>query len=311
MTMSRDPDRLIRAFLAERRSELPDHVYDAVREEIDHTHQRVVGFPWGLPYLNRFQALGVAAVVLALALYFGAQLFGGRNLGGPGPAATPTPLPTPTSTPQEPTPLQTSAEGAATFVVHMEGARPFLQPYGATVTLPPYYGWKTDGPMAIATGSAGGFGAWTISGIYPDPCHWEGVQTEALPLHGATHYAHIDQVAAMLARQPGRNPSELTHLEVGGLSATRIELSLPSDIAVGTCDGGRYRSWDDPTGLGGPGYRDCGGCDPLTLAREAVYILDIDRGVVLVDIWSYPGMTSDGAQASLNSVLTSLLIDFE
>jgi pimeloyl-ACP methyl ester carboxylesterase len=42
MTEPRAPGRLIRAFLAEGRSELPDRTYDAARASFDRTHQRVV-----------------------------------------------------------------------------------------------------------------------------------------------------------------------------------------------------------------------------------------------------------------------------
>ena len=46
MTAPRDPDRLIRAFIDEGMTELPDRAYDAVRSHIDQTHQRVVIGPW-------------------------------------------------------------------------------------------------------------------------------------------------------------------------------------------------------------------------------------------------------------------------
>jgi hypothetical protein len=42
MNVSHDPNRLIREFLDEGVSELPDRAYDAVRSHIDHTRQRVV-----------------------------------------------------------------------------------------------------------------------------------------------------------------------------------------------------------------------------------------------------------------------------
>jgi len=90
--------------------------------------------------------------------------------------------------------------------------------------------------------------------------------------------------------------------------ATRINLSMPPNINIHSCTGGQYRSWDDPTGLGGPGYQYCP-CEPRTGQVEAVYILSLDRGVVLIDVWSYPGMTSDGGQAALTSILDSLVVD--
>ena len=66
MTQTRDPDRLIRAFFAEGRNDLPDLVYDVVRSEIDQTRQRVVIGPARIPDMNTYAklAIGVAAVVV-------------------------------------------------------------------------------------------------------------------------------------------------------------------------------------------------------------------------------------------------------
>ena len=49
MTASRDPDRMIHAFLREDAGRLDDQVYDAVRAEIDRKRQRVVIGPWRVP----------------------------------------------------------------------------------------------------------------------------------------------------------------------------------------------------------------------------------------------------------------------
>ena len=49
MTARRDPDRLIRDFLAEGQTELADPIYDVVRAEIDRKRQRVVIGPWRFP----------------------------------------------------------------------------------------------------------------------------------------------------------------------------------------------------------------------------------------------------------------------
>ena len=58
MTAPRNPDRLIRAFLAEGQDELPDQVYDAVRDRIEQTNQRVVIGPWRTPFVNNFLRIG-------------------------------------------------------------------------------------------------------------------------------------------------------------------------------------------------------------------------------------------------------------
>ncbi len=87
MTAPRDPDLLIRAFLEEGRSELPDRTYDAVRDQIDHTRQRVVIGPWREPSMSNTTRLAIAAAAVVVVAVIGIQLlpgFGG-GVGGPGP----------------------------------------------------------------------------------------------------------------------------------------------------------------------------------------------------------------------------------
>jgi hypothetical protein len=99
MKPSRDPDRLIHAFLNEGDEQLHDQIYDAVRAEIEQKRQQAVIGPWRTPIMNRFVTYGLgAAAVVVIALVVGAQVFGSpTNVGGGG-DATPTPQPT-SSTP--------------------------------------------------------------------------------------------------------------------------------------------------------------------------------------------------------------------
>lgn len=95
MTAPRDRDRLIRTFLAEGQTELPDRAYDAVRAHIDRTRQRAVIGPWREPRMSTFARVAIAAAaVLAVALV-GLQLSPSSNVGGPLPSPSPTPTPTP------------------------------------------------------------------------------------------------------------------------------------------------------------------------------------------------------------------------
>jgi hypothetical protein len=94
MTASRDPDRLIRGFLLEGEEQLIDQVYDAVRADIEHTRQRTVIGPWRTPTMNRFLAIGAAAVAVLVVVVIGSQIFRSPTNTGAGGTATPTPQPT-------------------------------------------------------------------------------------------------------------------------------------------------------------------------------------------------------------------------
>jgi len=272
-----------------------DRLYSVLQQEMR----------WGRSLRPTLLLAAAAAVLLAL---IGLKLaFLGWNVG----EGVPSPSPTVTATPEaRATPRATPPGGATaahgTFVVDMTGASPRFQAYRATVTLPDGYQWRGWGPMVYTPG-LGGFSVWSVSGIYPDPCRWQDALLKPLPTDPVSGDVDVDQVAAQLAAQPGRNPSALSHAEVGGRMAARIDLSLPAGLSVPSCTGGQYRSWDDPTGLGGPGFQPCP-CEPHIGQVEALYILDIDGAVVLVDVWSYPRMTSDGGRAALASILDSLVV---
>ena len=88
MTLRRDPDFLIRAFLAEGQTELPDRAFDAVRLEIHGTRQRVVIGPWRdlrMSNLARI-AIGAAAVVLVAVVAFNLTRPGVSGPGAPSPS---------------------------------------------------------------------------------------------------------------------------------------------------------------------------------------------------------------------------------
>jgi hypothetical protein len=94
MTTSRDPDRLIRAFLAEGDETLHDQVYDAVRAHIEDTPQRAGSGAWRMPPMNKILGFGLAAAAVVAAVIIGAQLIGSPTNVGEGGDATPTRRPT-------------------------------------------------------------------------------------------------------------------------------------------------------------------------------------------------------------------------
>ena len=88
MTASRDPDPLIRAYLADGPTELPRRSYEAVDEVVDRTRQRAIR-PWRNPHMSNLVRLGVglAAVIVAAVIGLNFFRYSGTGPGGPGPAA--------------------------------------------------------------------------------------------------------------------------------------------------------------------------------------------------------------------------------
>ena len=88
MTAPHDLDRELAAFLTDGPTELPDPSFDAVRDRMETTRQRVVLGPWRVPDMSKFvpYVLGAAAVVVALVV--GIQFL--RPAAPSEPAAVPT-----------------------------------------------------------------------------------------------------------------------------------------------------------------------------------------------------------------------------
>lgn len=236
MTTSRDPDRLIRAFLSEGEQTMGDHVYDAVRAEIDQTRQRAGIGPWRMPTMNKIVGFGLAAAAVVVALLIGSQLLGSPGGGfGADPAATATPQPTP-----EPTPQATASPPAEAglpqgpFVV--TGTDDPVQ-IAVDITSP---GWAhlprfdavdkgddgLDPPDSVGVALlAWAWPAGTAFNVYGDPCNW----LTTIPETPATT---TDEIAAALAAQASRDATAPVDVTVGGYAGKSITLHVPMSFEV-------------------------------------------------------------------------------
>ena len=136
-------------------------------------------------------------------------------------AAAATPQPTPT-------PIPTPAGGEHLFTVAN-------QQVALTLNLPP--GWEADASSARRTASNGTeleISVWAPSAVYADPCHWQGTDVEVGP--------EVTDLVSALAAQPMRQARDAT-VDVAGIDAHRLFMSVPKSLDLATCDGGEFRSW--------------------------------------------------------------------
>jgi len=92
MTERSDIDRVLRHWLDDGPSTMPDRVVDVVAGRIARQRQRPAWrLPWRLPKMSSAMKLAVIGTALLTVLIGGAVLLGG----GPGPSPTPSPAPTP------------------------------------------------------------------------------------------------------------------------------------------------------------------------------------------------------------------------
>jgi len=260
---------------------LPDAVRDAIRAELPTTKQigpisgllRNLNMTMNLPPAARY---GLVAAAVVAAVLLGVTLF------GPGPdvgtRSTPTPIPT--------VPLLPQSENLEPGTYRVVGEN-----LNATITVPA--GWWNIEQRGVATGEGETFMAvvfWPYPGdleeVYTNPCNWSTTIIE--PPVGPT----VDDLANALAAQEMRGDAVPTDATIDGYQGKVIELSVPTDIAIGSCDRGEFRSWAGRYHQG-PGQID------------RVYILDIDGERLVLLVHHMPG-ASEAALAEQQAVFESI-----
>ncbi|MEP7081581.1 MAG: nuclear transport factor 2 family protein [Chloroflexota bacterium] len=92
MSSDRDTTRIVRSWLLDGPTELPDRVLDAVLDQLPSTHQgRATWWPARrLSHMNTPMRFALGAVAIVIAVVLGINLLG-SNIGGPSPTPTPAP----------------------------------------------------------------------------------------------------------------------------------------------------------------------------------------------------------------------------
>jgi hypothetical protein len=216
MTATRDPDRLIQAFLEEGPAVMTDRVLDAIREDVDETDQRAGIGPWRtIPMLRPI--LAAAAVVAAVAIGLVAYSAFGPNIGSDPPPPEPTPIP-------EAFPADGPLAVGTTYVV-----ADFGEP--VTFTVPSSLS-ETDVLGDIS--DAGNFrvDAWDY-GIVTFHDDVQIVDDVCNPTSAIQLPASSDDVATWLAGADGATVSDPMELTVAGRPALAFDVALGGDCVSG------------------------------------------------------------------------------
>lgn len=177
-----------------------------------------------------------------------------------------------------------------------------------TFTLPA--GWATSGGLVYKHLNQPGevaFSAWTPDQVYDDPCHWQGSSLSGFDLANHSHDATGAFILAPenggLANQAlrGPRPRALTQVTLGGVAALRIDLSVPANLNISTCDKGEFRSWTVWEVVDGANSHNAPG------QLDTVYMVDVDRRVLVIDATHMPA-TSVADLAELKAILASMVI---
>jgi hypothetical protein len=310
MSADRDVTRIVRSWLEEGVSALPDRVLDTVLDQLPATPQRRSWWPARrFGEMNNFAKFAVMAAAVVVVAIIGVNLLPrAGGLGGPGPSLTPSPSPSPTASPLA---LRDGPLLPGTYIIGpaLEGTwaacvEPIVagcsNTMGLLFTVP--NGWSAVGNDSIwltAGGNAPPAGAGLLftrgAGLFSDPCHTGPVPD--IPV-GPT----VEDFAGALAAHRLLDVTTPVDATLAGYSGRYVDLQVPADISgcdIGGGDGGAdpiYRPWDPGLYAQGPSQ------------RWHLWILDVDGQRVVVQSTDYTG-TSAQDRAELQAIVASIKFD--
>jgi hypothetical protein len=171
------------------------------------------------------------------------------------------------------------------------------------------------------------FSLWAVRDVYDDPCHW---QRSALSPLDITHQtAVVNGVIVLapyvggLANQTLRGPipraiTPVTFASVWGgstdhVTALRIDLSVPTELDISTCDKGQFRSW--PVAYNGTEVNnaasladDSANFHHVSGQLDSIYMVNVDRWPLVIDASHMPASSLTDL-AELKSIVASMVID--
>ena len=292
MSTDREVTRIVRSWLEEGVTALPDRVLDAVLDQLPATPQRWSWWPARrLPQMNtrlRIAAAVAAVVVVALiAINFAPK---SASVGGPPAAAPPTAKPSPT-----PSPIALYVGTNETQASLDPGTYVAPDPFPLRVTFTVPAGWVggVAGPYAVFLNQQSGSGAlnFTIfNDVYADPCHYKGLLS---PLPGPS----VDDLASALASLPGLTTATPTVVTLAGYQGKQLTLTAPASFAGCTLSAdGAFRIWELPLGA----------TNDLTAGeRDQVWILNVGGQRLVIDAPQTRGETAADI-AEVQGVLDSI-----
>jgi hypothetical protein len=289
VTIEHDTARIVRSWLEEGATALPDRVLDAVLDQLPATPQRRASRPaWRFADMSTSFKIALAAAALAVAV-FGLSIPMLTLVNGPGTAPSPSTSPLPYTWPQ---PL-----AAGTYATRMI----WDTPVEFTFTVPD--GWQGMDVEVIKSPADVGVMFALVGNVYADPCGHVLMD----PPVGPT----VDDLAQALLGLPDTTPpgrdltsAQMTPTTFAGYPAVTLSFVRPDDAG---CPSASYYMWDAPPDSMRAGLPSGGTTFYSERALHRIWIVDINGIRYLVDASSSLDAT-EADMAELQSVIDSIQI---
>jgi hypothetical protein len=309
MSTDRDIARIVRSWLEDGATALPDRVLDTVLDQLPTTSQRRAWWPaWRFREMNTFAKFAIAAAAVVLVAFVGIRLLPSQgNVGGSLPSASPSPSPSQTAAPlglrQGPLSPGRYILGPAQRDSFLECPKPSVSTCTDTMrlifTVPDGWSGILDSIWLTDVGNASPAGAGLLfargAPLHTDPCLTEA----AIASDGTMVVPDIpvgptaDEFATALAEHPLLDVTTPVDVTLAGYSGKYVDLQVPSDISACSAD---YRPWE-------PGLYAQGSAQ-----RWHLWILDVAGERVVVQSTDYAG-TSEQHRAELQAIVDSVQIE--
>jgi len=292
MSADRDVTSIVRSWLEDGATTLPDRVLDRVLDELPATPQRRAWWPARrLREMNSFARLAVAAAAVVVVAIVGISFFPrAEGVGVPGPSASPSPTPSPVDV------SDGSLEAGTTYFIYEQSR--VLGPRWVVLTVPAS-GWQSIDHIVTKPLPGGSdsivakLSTWSVGNLKADPCRWKDGALD--PPVGPT----VGDLAAALVEQVGPTVARSTDVTLGGYRGKKVEYSAPSDFDHSSCDEGVFSRWQPAGGTDWGGWVEAAG------QRNAVYIIDVDGQRLVIDTFSRPA-ASTADLAELDQIIASI-----
>jgi hypothetical protein len=284
MTSDRETARVVRSWLEEGVTALPDRVLDDVLDQLPRTRQRRAWWPrWALPRLNKSAGLALAGAAVVVVAIFGATyLSTGGGVGGlPG-----EPVPTSAVSPR-PLPGTNVRLAGGTYVLD--------DPFPVPMILEVPRGWSSCGvgdlEVGVCVDATSGIAFQIIENVVVDPCDQSRVMLD--PPVGPS----VEDLVTAISNLPGFEATEPIEIRMGRFAGQQLVVTAPARPDCELSDGG-LATWSTPDRVNGVGAGE------VNLLR----IFDIDGVRVMISAAHHPGETRQRTIDEMELIMDSIRV---